>query len=115
MVYIMQILVLITCCVAMNIVYAYPAEQISSQSPRLSDESEVEIQLPLAEAALRNLYRYERTLNRLRRAVAELDYEEAAADDMELAEINVFRPLFRYRAEIARQVKNPQQKPQQFG
>ncbi|KAH8260999.1 hypothetical protein KR044_001849, partial [Drosophila immigrans] len=99
------ILVLITCLVALSVVHAYPAEQISSQSQRLSAESEA--------TALRNLYKYERTLNRLRRAVEQLDYEEAA-DDLELAEINVFRPLFRYRAEIARQVKNPQQQ-QQFG
>ncbi|KAH8371679.1 hypothetical protein KR093_008434, partial [Drosophila rubida] len=107
-------LVLITCFVALHVVYAYPAEQISTQSQRLSAGSETDIELPLDAAVLRNLYRYERTLKRLRRAVEELEYEDAAADDMELAEINVFRPLFRYRAEIARQVKNPKQQ-QQFG
>ncbi|XP_034479898.1 uncharacterized protein LOC117785779 [Drosophila innubila] len=109
-----QFCVLIACFVALEIVCAYPQErhssskQISSQSQRLSPETEAEIQLPLSEEALSNLYKYERTLNRLRRALGEIEYEEAA-DDMELAEINVFRPLFRYRAQIARQVKNPQQ------
>ncbi|KAL7735221.1 hypothetical protein ACLKA6_016133 [Drosophila palustris] len=110
-----QILVLITCFAAIGIICAYPqeryssrSEQISSQSQRLKPETEAKIQLPLSEEALSNLYKYERTLNRLRRALGEIENEEAA-DDMELAEINVFRPLFRYRAETARQVKNPQQ------
>ncbi|EDW73916.2 uncharacterized protein Dwil_GK21660 [Drosophila willistoni] len=61
-----------------------------------------------ASQALSNIYRYERTLSRLRRALEELVYEDETNDDMDLAEINVFRPLFRYRAEIAKQVKNPQ-------
>lgn len=34
-------------------------------------------------------------------------------DDMELAEINVFRPVFRYRLAYSKQVKNSQR--QQYG
>lgn len=98
--------------------FARAVEQISPQSYRLSTATDAETELeqpqPRADQALEHLYRYERTLSRLRRALVELEYEEAA-DDMELAEINVFRPLFRYRAEIARQVKNPRQQQQQFG
>ncbi|EDW02198.1 GH20031 [Drosophila grimshawi] len=56
-----------------------------------------------------NLYRLERTLGRLRRAVEQLEYDEPA-DDLELAEVHLFRPLFRYRAEVSRQVKNQQRR-----
>lgn len=98
----------LTCCTL-----ARSVEQSNSQNQRLST-AETETETDLSSDALENLYRYGRTLSRLRRALVELEYEEAA-DDMELAEINVFRPLFRYRAEIARQVKNPRQQQQQFG
>lgn len=84
---------------------AYP----SSIEQRLTTDA---VQTDAEYTKIEQLYRLERTLSRLRRAVADLSYEEAT-DDMELAEINVFRPLFRYRAEVARQVKNPKQ--QQFG
>ncbi|XP_017040902.1 uncharacterized protein LOC108087838 [Drosophila ficusphila] len=99
---------LIACFATFELVFGYPQEQISSaeQIQRLSAATEGENQ-----DALETLYSYERTLSRLRRALEELAYEEAA-DAMELAEINVFRPLFRYRSQSVK-VKNPQQ--QQFG
>lgn len=113
-----QIWQLLMCFAILQLVcctFARSVEQTSPQSHRLSTETETESELETPSSdALANLYRYGRTLSRLRRALVELEYEEAA-DDMELAEINVFRPLFRYRAEIARQVKNPRQQQQQFG
>lgn len=115
-----QIWQLLMCFAILQLVcctFARSIEEISPQSHRLSTETETETETelePPSSDALVNLYRYGRTLSRLRRALVELEYEEAA-DDMELAEINVFRPLFRYRAEIARQVKNPRQQQQQFG
>lgn len=94
----------------------FPQERTSptEQIQRLSADTEVKNQAIASTEALENLYSYQRTLSRLRRALEELAYEEAA-DDMELAEINVFRPLFRYRSQGVRQVPNPQQQQQQFG
>lgn len=109
-----QIWQLLMCFAILQLVCCTFARSIEEISP-LSTETETESELePPSSDALVNLYRYGRTLSRLRRALVELEYEEAV-DDMELAEINVFRPLFRYRAEIARQVKNPRQQQQQFG
>ncbi|XP_017007876.2 uncharacterized protein [Drosophila takahashii] len=104
---------LMACFATLELVLGYPQERINSaeQIQRLSDANEGENQALTSSEVLENLYRYERTLSRLRRALEELAYEEAA-DDMELAEINVFRPLFRYRSQVVK-VKNPQQ--QQFG
>ncbi|XP_022230120.2 uncharacterized protein LOC111079303 isoform X2 [Drosophila obscura] len=103
----------IACFAAFNMVCAYPQDRLTptQQMQRLSAATEAEAQPIISSEALDNLYRYERTLSRLRRALDELAYEEAD-DDMELAEINVFRPLFRYRSQVAKQVGNPQQ---QFG
>ncbi|XP_017150389.1 uncharacterized protein LOC108160723 [Drosophila miranda] len=108
-----QIFRLIACFAALNMVYAYPQERLTTteQIQRLSAATEAETKAIISSEALDNLYRYERTLTRLRRALDELAYEEAA-DDMELAEINVFRPLFRYRSQVAKQVGSTQQ---QFG
>ncbi|KAH8407660.1 hypothetical protein KR222_009752 [Zaprionus bogoriensis] len=108
-----QIWQLLACLVALQVACVLARSVEPELSPRLT---EAERQAEHSQA-LEHLYQYERTLSRLRRALVELEYEEAADDDMQLAEINVFRPLFRYRAEIARQVKNPrqQQQQQQFG
>ncbi|KAH8380831.1 hypothetical protein KR200_002115 [Drosophila serrata] len=103
---------LMACLATFQLVLGYPQEREHIQ--RLSSNNEVRDQAITSSEALDNLYSYERTLSRLRRALEELAYEEAA-DDMELAEINVFRPLFRYRSQVARQVPNPQQQQQQFG
>ncbi|KAH8253323.1 hypothetical protein KR032_004792, partial [Drosophila birchii] len=103
---------LIACLATFELVLGYPQEREHNQ--RLSSDSEVKDNGITSSETLENLYSYERTLSRLRRALEELAYEEAA-DDMELAEINVFRPLFRYRSQVARQVPNPQQQQQQFG
>ncbi|XP_023037911.1 uncharacterized protein LOC6640102 [Drosophila willistoni] len=99
-----QILKLMAIVLTINLVLAYPQEQ---QRQRLI-QNENNNNNEAASQALSNIYRYERTLSRLRRALEELVYEDETNDDMDLAEINVFRPLFRYRAEIAKQVKNPQ-------
>ncbi|BFG05749.1 uncharacterized protein DMAD_04415 [Drosophila madeirensis] len=110
-----QIFRFIACFAALNMVCAYPRDHptATEQIQRLSAVTEAETQPIIATSeALDNVYRYERTLSRLRRALDELAYEDEAADDMELAEINVFRPLFRYRSQVAKQVGNPQQ---QFG
>uniref|UniRef100_A0A6P4FLX5 Uncharacterized protein LOC108052787 n=1 Tax=Drosophila rhopaloa TaxID=1041015 RepID=A0A6P4FLX5_DRORH len=105
---------LIACFATFELVLGYPQERISSaeqiQRPRSAIDREN--QDVRSSEALENLYRYERTLSRLRRALDELAYEEAA-DDLELAEINVFRPLFRYRSQVVK-VKNPNTQ-QQFG
>ncbi|EDW56605.1 uncharacterized protein LOC6615342 [Drosophila sechellia] len=102
----------IACFAVIELVLGYPQDRFTSaeQIQQLSDASEGAPEISSSSETLRNLYRYERTLSRLRRALEELAYEEAA-DDMELAEINVFRPLFRYRSQVVK-VKNPQQ---QFG
>ncbi|EDX08043.1 uncharacterized protein LOC6735522 [Drosophila simulans] len=104
----------IACFAVIELVLGYPQDRFTSaeQIQQLSDASEgdADPEISSSSETLRNLYRYERTLSRLRRALEELAYEEAA-DDMELAEINVFRPLFRYRSQVVK-VKNPQQ---QFG
>ncbi|XP_037714473.1 uncharacterized protein LOC119550076 [Drosophila subpulchrella] len=107
------ILQLLACFATLELVFGYPQERITSaeQIQRLSDANGGDNQALKSSEILDNLYRYERTLSRFRRALEELAYEEAA-DDMELAEINVFRPLFRYRSQVVR-AKNPQQ--QQFG
>ncbi|KAH8271592.1 hypothetical protein KR018_010297, partial [Drosophila ironensis] len=89
-------------------VFAFPQDRHTVQSQDADKEEPVSL---ISSEALENLYSYGRTLSRLRRALEELAYEEAA-DDMELAEINVFRPLFRYRSQVIR-ARNPQQ--QQFG
>ncbi|KAH8290989.1 hypothetical protein KR054_007657 [Drosophila jambulina] len=107
-----MIFLLMACLATFELVLGYPQERGHIQ--RLSSDSEVKDQAITSSEALENLYSYERTLSRLRRALEELAYEEAA-DDLELAEINVFRPLFRYRSQVARQVRNPQQQQQQFG
>ncbi|XP_039481133.1 uncharacterized protein LOC120445072 [Drosophila santomea] len=105
---------LIACFATLELALGYPQDRTTSaeQIQRLSDASEGDTppEMSSTSETLRNLYRYERTLSRLRRALEELAYEEAA-DDMELAEINVFRPLFRYRSQVVK-VKSPQQ---QFG
>ncbi|KAH8337037.1 hypothetical protein KR059_012395 [Drosophila kikkawai] len=102
---------LMACLATFELVLGYPQERDSQaeQNQRL----EAKDQAITSSEALENLYSNVRTLSRLRRALDELAYEEAA-DDLELAEINVFRPLFRYRSQVARQVPNPQQQ-QQFG
>ncbi|XP_017073066.1 uncharacterized protein LOC108109157 isoform X2 [Drosophila eugracilis] len=107
-----KILQLVACLLCFTLVFGYPQERITSakQIPRLRDTKEQGKLSFASSEALENLYTYERTLNRLRRALDELAYEETA-DDMDLAEINVFRPLFRYRSQVVK-VKNPQQ---QFG
>ncbi|TDG48288.1 hypothetical protein AWZ03_005243 [Drosophila navojoa] len=92
---------------ALQLICAYP----SSIEPNRRITADT-LQTDVGYAKVEQLYRLERSLSRLRRAVADLPYEEAD-DDMELAEINVFRPLFRYRAEVARQVPRPTQ--QQIG
>ncbi|EDV55436.1 uncharacterized protein LOC6547929 [Drosophila erecta] len=104
---------LLACFATLELVLGYPQERTTAeQIRRISNASEgyTSPEIPSTSDTLTNLYRYERTLSRLRRALEELAYEEAA-DDMELAEINVFRPLFRYRSQVVK-VKNPQQ---QFG
>ncbi|XP_052842206.1 uncharacterized protein LOC128256129 [Drosophila gunungcola] len=105
---------LIACLAFLAQVFGYPQERISSAEhiQRLSSATDAENQALTSSETIENLYRYERTLSRLRRALEELAYEESA-DDMELAEINVFRPLFRYRSQVVK-VKNPNSQ-QQFG
>ncbi|EDW09144.1 uncharacterized protein LOC6579313 [Drosophila mojavensis] len=102
-----QICQILAYLVALQLVCAYP----SSIEPIQRSTADT-VQTDVGYANVEQLYRLERSLSRLRRAVADLPYDEAD-DDMELAEINVFRPLFRYRAEVARQVPQPNQ--QQFG
>ncbi|ALC42047.1 CG34203 [Drosophila busckii] len=98
---------LLACLVTLKVVCAYPQAHTTQINQRLSADKDTETELE-------HLLSYGRTLSRLRRALEQLEFEDqAVGDDMELAEINVFRPLFRYRAEIARQVKNNPQ--QQFG
>ncbi|XP_064542768.1 uncharacterized protein LOC135431517 [Drosophila montana] len=107
---------LVACLVTLEVVCAYPQERHSSvetKDQRLTADTVTDVAHLNPEQKLEHLYKFERTLNRLRRAVDDLSNEYENADDMELAEINVFRPLFRYRGEVARRVKNPT--PQQFG
>ncbi|KAH8401823.1 hypothetical protein KR009_008075 [Drosophila setifemur] len=108
-----MILELLACFALFGMGFGYPQERTATaeQIQRLSADSDSEKLSLRSSEVLENLYSYERTLNRLRRALEELEYEEAA-DDMELAEINVFRPLFRYRSQVVK-AKNPPQ--QQFG
>ncbi|XP_068146699.1 uncharacterized protein [Drosophila tropicalis] len=101
-----QILKSMAIVLTINLVLAYPQEQQRQRLIQNDDNNNNSNEA--ASQTLSNIYRYERTLSRLRRALEELVYEDETNDDMDLAEINVFRPLFRYRAEIAKQVKNPQ-------
>ncbi|KAH8320991.1 hypothetical protein KR067_012931, partial [Drosophila pandora] len=103
---------IITCFAVIGLALAYPKDRLTSageteKGSALSDSDTISLR---SSEALENLYVYERSLSRFRRALEELAYDEAA-DDMELAEINVFRPLFRYRSQVVK-AKNPQQ---QFG
>lgn len=102
---------MVACLVTLEVACAYPQERHSSVEPsqRLSADTVADVAYLNPDQKLEHLYKFERTLNRLRRAVDDLSNEYENADDMELAEINVFRPLFRYRGEVARRVKNPQQ------
>ncbi|XP_017087304.3 uncharacterized protein [Drosophila bipectinata] len=91
-----------------GLAFAFPKERLTSaeEMERASAISDTDTISLRSSEALENLYVYERSLSRFRRALEELAYEEAA-DDMELAEINVFRPLFRYRSQRIK-AKNPQ-------
>ncbi|EDW61508.1 uncharacterized protein [Drosophila virilis] len=100
---------LVACLVTLEVACAYPQERHSSVEPSQRLSAVTDVVYLNTDQKLEHLYKMERTLVRLRRAVDDLSNEYENADDMELAEINVFRPLFRYRGEVARRVKNPQQ------
>ncbi|XP_030387839.1 uncharacterized protein LOC115634319 [Scaptodrosophila lebanonensis] len=96
----MLILSLLTCVVIFQNCHASPREGIQSLEP----EAEMVLQRP----TLENLYKSESALHRLKRALQDLSYDEPT-DDMEFAEINVFRPLFSYR------FSKVKARPQQLG